>query len=184
MAKDSDEEKYNELMRRGQEALDRSRNVSSRKPSSDIPLPSENTLSAASEDLRRQHAERFSLDQKIRADLHDMAMNLAGRGLKSRTESEVPASNGVPTREAGIVGKSSKATNPIPQFPNRASWLKGRMLERGWGNADPAKFRGPDRKTIEKMLRSESVRNDVLEKLAEALSLKYSKVSVLDIPPS
>ena len=72
--------------------------------------------------------------------------------------------------------------NPEPQFPKRASWLRDRLLERGWGNSDPSKYRGPDRKTVEKILRGEVVRNDEIDKLADALSSKPPKVSVLDIP--
>jgi hypothetical protein len=68
------------------------------------------------------------------------------------------------------------------RFPSRAAWLKERLLERGWSNSDPSEYSGPDRKTIEKILRGEGVRNDVLERLAEALSAKQSKVSALDIP--
>ncbi len=67
-------------------------------------------------------------------------------------------------------------------FPARASWLKDRLLERGWSNSDPAGFEGPDRKTIQKILRGESVRNDVLQKLADALSQRHGKVNVLEIP--
>jgi hypothetical protein len=67
-------------------------------------------------------------------------------------------------------------------FPARASWLKDRLLERGWSNSDPAGYDGPDRKTIQKILRGESVRNDVLQKLADALSQRHGKVNVLDIP--
>jgi hypothetical protein len=68
------------------------------------------------------------------------------------------------------------------QFPKRASWLQDRLLERGWGNPDPAKWGGPDRKTVEKMLRGEGVRSDVLLKLAEALSKRGDKIDVLNIP--
>ena len=67
-------------------------------------------------------------------------------------------------------------------FPVRASWLKDRLLERGWSNSDPSEYQGPDRKTVQKILRGEAVRNDVLQKLADALSQKHSKVNVLDIP--
>jgi hypothetical protein len=56
------------------------------------------------------------------------------------------------------------------------------MLKRGWNTADPSKYGGPDRKTVEKLLRGEGVRNDVLEKLADALSKKYATISVIDVP--
>jgi hypothetical protein len=86
----------------------------------------------------------------------------------------VPAKNAVKTANRAI-GQAGVTA--------RALWLKDRLLERGWGNSDPSSYGGPDRKTIEKILRGEAVRNDVLEKLAESLSSgKHAKVKVLDIP--
>jgi hypothetical protein len=67
-------------------------------------------------------------------------------------------------------------------FPARVAWLNSQLRERGWGNSDPYKHGGPDRKTVEKILRGEPVRNDVLAKLAESLSKKKGSVNVLDIP--
>jgi hypothetical protein len=101
-----------------------------------------------------------------------------------------PASGAIGKSDANISGASEqtvivagdKGANPQPKFPRRASWLKDRLIERGWGNSDPSTYRGPDRKTIEKILRGQAVRNDVIEKLAAALSRKSSDVRVLDIP--
>jgi hypothetical protein len=67
-------------------------------------------------------------------------------------------------------------------FPARASWLTNKLLERGWGDSDPSDYNGPDRKTVQKILRGEAVRNDVLRKLADALSQSRAEVNVLDIP--
>ena len=75
-----------------------------------------------------------------------------------------------------------RAADVGPPFPARASWLRDRLLERGWGNSDPSEYEGPDRKTVQKLLRGEAVRNDVLQKLADALSQRHAKVNVLDIP--
>lgn len=87
------------------------------------------------------------------------------------------------SKPPAVTVSGGNGKNPEPQFRNRASWLKDRLLERGWSNHDPSKYGGPDRKTIEKILRGEAVRNDVLEKLADALSKKYAaEVSVLGIP--
>lgn len=80
-------------------------------------------------------------------------------------------------RKAG----GGKGAALMQRFPNRALWLKDKLLERGWSHSDPSEFGGPDRKTIEKILRAEPVRNDVLQKLANALS-KTTKVMVFDIP--
>lgn len=69
-----------------------------------------------------------------------------------------------------------------PKFAARTAWLNQRLLERGWSTSDPYTHGGPNRKTVEKMLRGGRVRNDVLKKLAEALSRKCGAVSVLDFP--
>jgi len=92
-----------------------------------------------------------------------------------------PASVGPTESESGKTGISRPRELA---FPRRASWLKERLLERGFSTSDPSKYGGPDRKTIEKILRGGSVRNDVLEKLADALSKKGGKVGVLDFPES
>ncbi len=115
-----------------------------------------------------ESSARFCEDLAARAFEAEAAAGLAGGG-GSRTGRRAAAARGTD----GVAR---------PQFLRRASWLKDRLLERGWSNSDPSKYRGPDRKTIEKILRGEAVRNDVLEKLAEALSRKDAKVNVLDIP--
>ncbi len=179
MAEDYDEKGLDEVLKRGQEALDRFREArSSRKRSTE--LPQDDVI----EDLRKQSAERFALNQRIKADVHDLFMKVVSSGLEKQHDSEVPASSDVPTTQVKIASKTGDLEHQIPEFTNRALWLKDRMLERGWSNTDSSKYRGPDRKTIEKILRGEAVRNDILEKLADALSHRYAKVSVLDIPQS
>src|ERR1035441_2283414 len=70
------------------------------------------------------------------------------------------------------------------QFPARATWLEQRLIERGWDHNDPPRFNGPDRKTVLKIIAGGDVREDVLEKLARALSAKFGKVNLLEIPRS
>jgi len=70
----------------------------------------------------------------------------------------------------------------IPQFPNRALWLKDRFHERSWNKHDLWKQGGPHHKTVQKILDGLPVREDVLEKVATALSTKYQKVTAVDIP--
>jgi len=67
-------------------------------------------------------------------------------------------------------------------FPKRAEWLRERLAERGWDHNDPPKRRGPDRKTVLKILNGGDVRGSVLESLAQSLSEKYASVGLLDIP--
>lgn len=69
----------------------------------------------------------------------------------------------------------------IPRFPNRASWLKDRLRERSWSKHDLSRERGPAHKTVQKVLDGLPVREDILQKIAEALS-KRGAVTVLDIP--
>jgi hypothetical protein len=74
-----------------------------------------------------------------------------------------------------VVGQES-------MFPQRADWLRARLKERAWNRNNPLRYRGPDPKTIDKILAGATVREDVLEKLANALSQKVKKVTLLDIP--
>ena len=72
-------------------------------------------------------------------------------------------------------------------FPNRASWLKQRLRERSWNKNDLSRQGGPDRKTGQKILDGQKIREDVLEKVATALSKappskKLPTVTILDIP--
>jgi hypothetical protein len=68
-----------------------------------------------------------------------------------------------------------------PMFPKRAAWLNERLRERGWNKHDISRQGGPDHKTVQKILDGERVREDVLEKIAQALSNKLGKVTTLDI---
>jgi hypothetical protein len=69
-------------------------------------------------------------------------------------------------------------------FPKRATWLKARLLDLGWSDADPSKWGGPDRKTVQRILDGETVGNGVLKKLADALSKPSGSepVRASDIP--
>jgi DNA-binding Xre family transcriptional regulator len=135
----------------------------------------EGTARARGEELKRLEART-----KMKGDARtEAATRSAEDGIGTV---QTPALNQAPTAEIAVAGKGGSGATPIPQFPNRVSWLKARLLERGWSNSDPSNHRGPDRKTIERILRGEAVRNDILKKLAEALSTKPPKVSVEDIP--
>jgi hypothetical protein len=85
-------------------------------------------------------------------------------------------------RKLRMQAESSSQFGKRQTFPRRAAWLKQRLKERGWDHNDPIRFNGPDRKTIQKILRGAKVREEVLEKLANALNSKTSKVLLLDIP--
>jgi hypothetical protein len=75
------------------------------------------------------------------------------------------------------------------KFPVRALWLKERLDERAWNKHDVSRHSGPNHKSVQKILDGYSVREDLLEKLANALSQssssqKRSAVNILDIPRS
>ena len=66
-------------------------------------------------------------------------------------------------------------------------WLNDRLRERSWNKHDVSRQGGPDRKTVQKILDGRPVREDLFEKLAEALSKapaskKLPAVNLLDIP--
>jgi hypothetical protein len=70
------------------------------------------------------------------------------------------------------------------RFPERANWLRRQLAARHWGLEHVIRHNGPDRKTLNKILAGKPVREDVLERLAAALSAskKAPQVSVADIP--
>jgi hypothetical protein len=90
----------------------------------------------------------------------------------------IPSESGDELRRVGTASEN---------MPNRASWLKERLRERGWNKHDVFRQRGPHHKTVQKILDGKHVREDVLDKLANALSnvsdsKKLPNVTLLDIP--
>ncbi len=105
---------------------------------------------------------------------------------KLKELAERQAENGT-ERTPSLIGRLPKVNggngkNPEPQFPKRASWLKDRLRERSWNKHDLSRHGGPDHKSAQKILDGFTVREDVLAKVADALSKKHGKVNVLDIP--
>jgi hypothetical protein len=67
--------------------------------------------------------------------------------------------------------------------PSRAEWIRAQLKECGWSSSDPIGFGGPDRKTVERIMRGERVHNNSLKKIAVALSAgRKTPMSVSDIP--
>jgi hypothetical protein len=84
-------------------------------------------------------------------------------------------------------GTDLRAAGADPLFPERAAWLNDRLRERSWNKHEVSRQGGPDHKTVQKIRDGARVREDVLDKLAKALSnapdsKKLPKVSLLDIP--
>ena len=65
--------------------------------------------------------------------------------------------------------QASDCKNEV-RFPERAAWLKERLYERGWNKHHVGQHRGPDKKTVHRILDGYKVREDVLGNLATALS--------------
>lgn len=123
-------------------------------------------------------------EEKIRAEWSAIrAEREAISNTQADAESEVAES--VPEsepEEADDGADSRRSAKGEPAYPQRGLWLQARLKERAWNRNDPPRYGGPDAKTIDKILRGESVREDVLEKLAKALSKKSGTVTLLDIP--
>jgi hypothetical protein len=141
-------------------------------PLEDVSLDVIRVLIASSEGLRPEEVTEDRL--KLEADLVLRHYGAVRFIQNARTKLPVAATE-TPARSTVNPGKKNGMLR-------RSEWLESRLLERGWSHSDSAKYCGPDRKTIEKIIRGESVRNDVLEKLAVALSKKFAVVKVLDIP--
>ncbi len=74
-------------------------------------------------------------------------------------------------RLAISVGIEIPPTNPRQRrYPKRAAWLTKRLSERGWSTGNPAKWHGPDRKTVKKIQDGHWVTNSVLDSLLSSLN--------------
>jgi hypothetical protein len=94
--------------------------------------------------------------------------------LPSTGEAKLESSTGSGNRD----GNGGDPT----EFPKRASWLTIRLRERSWNKHDLSRHGGPDHKTVQKVLDGMSVREDVLQKVADGHSKHKDKVTVIDIP--
>ena len=100
----------------------------------------------------------------------------AGSGGDESTRTEAPA-----------VEKTNSNEKVKFAFPARGAWLRARLTERAWDKHAVYRQGGPHYKTVQKILDGKSVQEDVLGKLATALSKapaskKLPAVKLLDIP--
>ena len=140
----------------------------------------------------RFHAGRDEMMTSVREGLAGHINSLNGTirrtrealaDYRSELEGKAPGSGKL--RERAQIISENKADKP--QFPDRASWLNDRLRERSWNKHDLSRQGGPEQKTVQKILDGRRVREDVLEKLANALSKapvakKLPAVKLLDIP--
>ncbi len=92
-------------------------------------------------------------------------------------------------RTSGDNSKNKNKNKTDARFPDRAAWLNERLRERSWNKHDVSRQGGPHHKTVQKIRDGRHVREDLLEKLAKALSSapfsrKLPAVNLLDIPQS
>jgi hypothetical protein len=121
----------------------------------------------------------------------------AGSGKPSRTTADELGADNTPASSVDLnkTGENVKVVditttrqvsrancNP-PAFPNRAKWLIAQIHARAWNKHDLSRHRGPDHKTVQKILDGAAVREEILEKVANALSIKGAAISLQDIPP-
>ena len=142
MANEENNKEFEERLRKGKEALDRSREVQSARKSIDESHPSASPSDATTQ-LLSQSSEAFALNQKIQADVHNlfvrrMAEDLETRGTPGRSISTIlPATGTNQAGRADVAPRAEAAGTP------------------------------PEPATVENLLRGESVRTDVIEKPAE-----------------
>lgn len=122
---------------------------------------------------------------KLRAEAWARAAE-GGFGASRDAASNVVDHDGAASIQPVTV-KSGNGKDLVPQFPNRAAWLKDRLRERSWNKNDLSRHGGPDRKTVQKILNGQQIREEGLEKVATALSKahaskKLPQVALLDIP--
>lgn len=134
-----------------------------------------------------QEARRLITPYAARVDPEAFAMRthaiLTGRSsywkamaMKALRESEATG------QTVGASGESTVRTRSQSSRSRRADWLRERLRERAWDKNDLARFGGPDRKTVQRVLDGFRVREDIVEKIATALSKKHAKVLLTDIP--
>lgn len=130
--------------------------------------------------------ERHNLAMAIKPYLEDRMAHwqfeyttVTSTGTASAQARPETVSDSAAERSEHIGERPQKAE---PDLQKRAAWLLKRLAERAWNKHDLFRQGGPDHKSTQKILDGRKVREDVLEKVADALSKKHSKVSVLDIP--
>lgn len=116
--------------------------------------------------------------------LAHLALKLRAEALQMAVENTYPqAPPSAGNVSAGSdIGREQQPKRAKPTFPNRAMWLKTRLQERAWSKHDLALHGGPDHKTTQKIIDGIGVREEVLQKVAQALSTRKGNVDLLDIP--
>jgi hypothetical protein len=145
-------------------------------------------------------AVRNVLESALRAEKTYWMGRFYQRGAVHRNEDadaahtpvpEVAAEPGAPIAPAAAPEEITPAPAALPEavtrHPRRAVWLREQLSIREWdkhewNKHDLRAHGGPDRASTQKILDGLPVREDVLEKVARALSAQGPKVTLRDIP--
>jgi len=121
----------------------------------------------------------------IRQDLTALVFHWKGEARRFcalREEERQRRNERVTTAETASVEQRRAAEPPKgARLSRRATWLRDALDSRRWTVRELERQGGPAAKTIKRILAGQSVRENALEKLAQALSMK-GRVRVSDIP--
>jgi hypothetical protein len=140
-------------------------------------------------DLNAQHMEKYDLPRRlIEPRLRELRQDLAAVVLHWKAETRRVCD----IRQAEQEARETDNTSTAPatphraaaanQFPKRAQWLRQALEARKWTVQDFERFGGPNAKTSRKVLAGADVRETVLEKIAQGLSVKGKSVTRSNIP--
>jgi hypothetical protein len=123
--------------------------------------------------------------------LNDLARRAIRNRARQQSDGDGHPANGTSDDLSGDLRRQTEVHDPPDAkrllFPDRAEWLRLELIKRGWNKHDICRHAGPDPKTVQKILDGAQVREEVLRKLAAALSdapIKLPPVDLLKIPRS
>jgi hypothetical protein len=107
-------------------------------------------------ELRRSKEARALVRAALEQELEMRAAYWLGRAMRS------PSGNA--SRAAAVAS--------VPEFPNRAKWLRDRLAEREFNKHDLRKHGGPEHRTTQKILDGLAVQEDIHRKVIAGLQSK------------
>ena len=134
---------------------------------------------SAEDDIQEEALRQFRIKQRV-AELE--AYEATKRVTENRNTHHFPRTQETAKHESPVPHKVSLATDH--RFPNRAKWLEGELIKRGWTANKLHGFGGPDHKSIKKMQEGSGVGPPVLRKTLTALNshTQHNDLKYTDIP--
>jgi hypothetical protein len=122
----------------------------------------------------------------LRTQLHAARAIVQAKAARRGDDNYYSLRTSRPMQTVSTVEQRDLATNmqAASTFPTRAAWTHDRLKERGWDHNHPMGWGGPDRKTMQRILKGLKVKPDTLSKLVVALNKAQGrpKIGILDIP--